>query len=67
MSRYHDNSNVPHTCPKIDEVISAIKSVEWTDEDYWDEKGLVDIMEDIRKSKVSEILFTSGFGKNYRT
>lgn len=50
MSRFRDNSGIPNTCPKIDEVISAIKSVDWGDDNYWDEKGLTEIMEKIRNA-----------------
>lgn len=32
----------------IDEVISAIDSVEWDENQWWDKKGLFEIMEKIR-------------------
>lgn len=48
-----DNAPVPHTCPKIDEVISAIKSVEWGDNSFWDETRLVELMEEIRSANDS--------------
>ena len=45
----NDYTGVPHTCPKIDEVISFINSVdvEW-DEEYHTKEELIQIMEDIR-------------------
>lgn len=51
--RNKDNAPVPHTCPKIDEVISAIKSVEWTEDSYWDEARLIELMEEIRSANDS--------------
>lgn len=50
MSRYIDNSEIDNTCPKIDEVISAIVSVNWDEDSYWDVKILTEIMEKIRKA-----------------
>ena len=50
MSRYRDNSGIDHTCPKIDEVISAIDSVNWDEDNYWDAKTVTEIMEKIRKA-----------------
>jgi hypothetical protein len=50
MPRYSDNSNIPNTCPKIDEVISAIESVDWGDSSYWDKRILIEILEKIRKA-----------------
>lgn len=47
-----DNAPVPHTCPKIDEIISAIQYVKW-DNTYWTEDRLVEIMEEIRKANDS--------------
>ena len=47
--RYRDNSGIENTCPKIDEVISAIDSVNW-EESYWDAKTITEIMEKIRKA-----------------
>lgn len=47
-----DNAPVPHTCPMIDEIISAIDSVDWTDT-YWDKKDLIETMEKIRKANNS--------------
>lgn len=44
-----DNAPVPHTCPMIDKVISAINSVEWED-NYWSKDDLIDLMEDIRSA-----------------
>jgi hypothetical protein len=52
MGRYIDNSDVPHTCPKIDEVISAIESVDWSENSWWDAKRLIEIMEGIRSSNL---------------
>jgi predicted RNase H-like nuclease (RuvC/YqgF family) len=46
------NAPVPHTCPMIDEVISALDSVDWTDT-YWDKKYLTEIMEKIRNANNS--------------
>ena len=47
-----DNAPVPHTCPMIDEIISAIDSIEW-DETYWTKKDLIETMEKIRKANDS--------------
>ena len=48
MSRYRDNSGIDNTCPKIDEVISAINSVDWGEDNYWDADRVIEIMEQIR-------------------
>jgi len=50
MGRYRDESGIENTCPKIDEVISAIDSVNWSEESYWDAKMVKEIMETIRKA-----------------
>jgi len=50
MPRYNDASGIGQTCPKINEVISAIESVEWSENEWWTEKMLVEIMEEIRKA-----------------
>ena len=47
-----DNAPVPHTCPMIDEIISAIDSVNW-EETYWTKKDLIETMEKIRKANDS--------------
>jgi cell division protein FtsB len=47
-----DNAPVPHTCPMIDEIISAIDSVDW-EETYWAKKDLIETMEKIRKANDS--------------
>lgn len=47
MAIHKDHSPVSHTCPMIDEVISAINSVDW-EETYWTNKGLIEVMEKIR-------------------
>jgi cell division protein FtsB len=47
-----DNAPVPHTCPMIDEIISAIDSVDW-EETYWTKKDLIETMEKIRKANDS--------------
>lgn len=47
-----DNAPVPHTCPMIDEIISAIDSVEW-EETSWTKKDLIETMEKIRKANDS--------------
>lgn len=52
MSRYRDNSGVGNTCPLIDEVISAIKHADWSDE-YHSEKELIDLMEEIRTANAT--------------
>jgi predicted nucleic acid-binding Zn-ribbon protein len=43
-----DNSGINHTCPRIDEVISAVKSQDWGDS-YWAEKDVIEILEEIRR------------------
>lgn len=45
-----DNSGIDNTCPKIDEVISAVNSVNWDEDNYWDAKKVIEIMEEIRKA-----------------
>ncbi len=50
MGRYRDNAPVGHTCPMIDEVISAINSVDWGEGNYWDAHRVIDIMENIRSA-----------------
>jgi len=50
MSR--DKSPVPHTCPMIDEVISAIDSVDW-EATYWTKNNLIETMEKIRSANDS--------------
>ena len=47
-----DNAPVPHTCPMINEIISAIDSVNW-EETYWTKKDLIETMEKIRKANDS--------------
>lgn len=47
-----DNAPVPHTCPVIDEVISAIDSVDW-EETFWNKTYLIKRMEDIRSANAS--------------
>jgi predicted RNase H-like nuclease (RuvC/YqgF family) len=54
MGRNRDNAPVPHTCPKIDKVISFLENIDW-DTDNEDERDLsieckemVDVMEEIR-------------------
>lgn len=42
-----NNEPVGHTCPMIDEIISAIESVDW-DDTYWTKNDLIDTMEKIR-------------------
>lgn len=44
-----DHTGVPHTCPKIDEVISFISNLDinW-DEEYYTKREPVDLMEAIR-------------------
>jgi hypothetical protein len=56
MSRNEDRAPVPHTCPIIDEVISALLSAEFSEGDYWDSKRAIEIMENIRiaNSKLRE-------------
>lgn len=46
MSR--DKTEVPHTCPLINVVISAIESVDWEDKPYYTENSLIETMEQIR-------------------
>lgn len=45
-----DHSGVKYTCPLIDEVISAVKSIpaEVYEYTYWTEKRLIEILEEIR-------------------
>ena len=47
-----DNAPVPHTCPMINEVISAIESIEWGDT-QWTKNDLIDTMEKIREANDS--------------
>lgn len=45
----NDYTGVPHTCPKIDEVIGFINSlVDWDGEETHTQQELVDLMEAIR-------------------
>ncbi len=44
-----DNAPVSHTCPMIDEVISALESLNW-DDCSWYMKDVIDIMEKIREA-----------------
>jgi len=48
MGRNNDHSGVPYTCPLINEVISAVKSVEWPENSYWDATRVIEILEQIR-------------------
>lgn len=56
MSRYSDNSGVPNTCPKIDEVIDFLHNIDWDldDEDECDlaheTTKMIQVMEEIRKA-----------------
>jgi hypothetical protein len=45
-----DHSGIENTCPKINEVISAIESVNWDDNTFWDAKIVTDILEKIREA-----------------
>ncbi len=45
-----DNAPVPHTCPMINEIISAIESIEWGEDSYWTKEELVEKMEKIRSA-----------------
>ena len=47
-----DNAPVPHTCPLIDKVISAINYVDWEDT-HWEYEDLINTMEEIRKANES--------------
>lgn len=47
-----DNAPVPYTCPVIDEIISAIDSVEW-EETSWHKEYLLEKMEYIRSANSS--------------
>ena len=47
-----DNAPVPHTCPMINKIISAIDSVNG-EETYWTKKDLIETMEKIRKANDS--------------
>src|SRR5690606_41341373 len=51
MGRLRDATDIPNTCPMIDEVISFIDNIriDWEDE-YHTKKELLDIMERIRTS-----------------
>lgn len=49
MARHNDNAPVGHTCPMINEVISAIESVDWNDT-YWTKESIIEIMEKIRSA-----------------
>jgi len=47
-----DNAPVPHTCPVIDEVITAIDSIDWEDTS-WNKIYLIKKMEHIRDANYS--------------
>ena len=49
MAYHRITEPVPHTCPLIDEVISAIESVDW-EETYWEKSKLIETMEKIREA-----------------
>lgn len=53
MFRRTDNSGIPNTCPKIDEVISCIKTVTFDDTGWYDETGIIGTLEDIRSANSS--------------
>lgn len=46
-----DNAPVLHTCSVINEVMSAIESVEW-EETYWSKAGLLNKMEKYVKQMI---------------
>lgn len=54
--RYRDNAPVPHTCPKINDVIDFIKSIDWDLEDEdeanfaYEAKNALNVMEEIRSA-----------------
>jgi predicted nucleic acid-binding Zn-ribbon protein len=43
-----DQSGINNTCPLIDDVINAINDVDWSDNNHYDEKSLIAILEKIR-------------------
>jgi predicted nucleic acid-binding Zn-ribbon protein len=51
MSRDRDYSGIQNTCPKINEVISAIES-DMPDDSYHTKKELVGIMEELRTANL---------------
>ena len=60
MSRRTDNSNVPHTCPKIDTVIDFLENAEYhleQDTFYIKIDEMVNIMEQIRTANIDLRVF----------
>ena len=55
--RKHITEPVGHTCPLIDEIISAVNSVSW-DDTYWTARELIETLEKNKNSK----FYTSGMG-----
>jgi len=49
---------IPHTCPAIDELISAVKSVNWHDT-YWEQEYLIAQLEKLRTAN-SKLRFANG-------
>ena len=52
MGRARDNAPVGYTCVMINEIISAIESVQW-EETYWKKKELIELIENVRQSNIT--------------
>lgn len=50
MNRRTDNAPIGHTCPMINEVISAIESLVMPEDCWWTKEGVLEIMEKIRSA-----------------
>ena len=52
MARNRDYAPVGNTCPMIDEVISAIESVDWSENTFHTAQSVSEIMEKIRSANL---------------
>lgn len=48
MTKLTDQSNIPQTCPMINELTSAVKSASWPEDGFWDESRVLEILEQVR-------------------
>ncbi len=53
MGRNYDNAPIGNTCPMIDEVISGINSVDWSDNTFHTSDSLGETMEKIRSANLT--------------